>query len=59
MRKVALDKDLKCDVRALRWQLDKNTICLAGTAPDYPYGNFSHGPSRFPGVRRSTYMDHP
>ena len=44
MRKVALDKDLKCDVRALRRQLDKNTICLAGTAPDYPYGNFSHGP---------------
>ena len=40
MRKVPLDRELRCDVRALRRRIDGNTIALAGTAPDYPYGNF-------------------
>ena len=40
MRKVPLDRELRCDVRALRRRIDRNTIALAGTAPDYPYGNF-------------------
>ena len=40
LRKVPQTKDLRVDLKAMRRQIDSNTILLASSGPEYPYGNF-------------------
>ena len=40
IRKVPLKKGLYVDLPGLKRQIDRNTVALVGSAPDYCYGNF-------------------
>jgi len=40
IRKVPVSKDYRADVKAMKAQIDSNTIMLVASSPDYPYGNF-------------------
>ncbi len=37
-RKVELTSDFKVDIYSFSKYIDKNTICLIGSAPDYAFG---------------------
>ena len=39
IRKVPLLKNFMADVKAMKRQIDSNTICLVASAPEYPFGN--------------------
>jgi sphinganine-1-phosphate aldolase len=41
LRKVP-HKDFLTDYEEMRRQIDSNTICIVGSAPDFPYGNFDN-----------------
>jgi sphinganine-1-phosphate aldolase len=40
IRKVPITKDYMADLDGMRRQIDKNTICLVASAPEYAYGNY-------------------
>lgn len=44
LRKVPITKDYRCDFKALKAQVDSNTIMLVCSAPEYPYGNYDPCP---------------
>lgn len=44
LRKVPVTKDQRCDFKAMKAQIDSNTILLVSSAPDYPYGNYDPAP---------------
>lgn len=44
LRKVPVTKDYRCDLKAIKAQIDSNTILLVSSAPDYPYGNYDPAP---------------
>jgi len=40
IRKIAMTKDYKCDVQAIKRAMDSNTVCLVASAPEYAFGNY-------------------
>jgi len=40
VRKIKMTKDYRCDVNAIKWAMDSNTICLVASAPEYAFGNY-------------------
>lgn len=40
IRKIALTKDHKADVKALKRACDSNTVAMVASCPEFPYGNF-------------------
>lgn len=38
LRKVAVGEDMRADVKAMRRAVDRNTICMVGSAPAFPHG---------------------
>lgn len=44
LRKVPLKKDLTADVEGMRRHIDRNTVCLVASAPEYPFGSFDPVP---------------
>lgn len=40
LRKVPVTKDSLADLDGISKLIDKNTICLIASAPEYPYGNY-------------------
>jgi sphinganine-1-phosphate aldolase len=40
VRKVPITKDFMCDVAAMKRNIDKNTIALVASAPEYAFGNY-------------------
>jgi glutamate/tyrosine decarboxylase-like PLP-dependent enzyme len=38
LRKIAVAPDLRADVKAMKKAVDRNTICMVGSAPCFPYG---------------------
>ena len=45
LRKVPLKSDFSVDLEGMRHQIDSNTVCLIGSAPDYAFGLFDDIPS--------------
>ena len=45
LRKVPLKPDFTVDIEGMRRAIDSNTICVAGSAPDYAFGLFDDIPS--------------
>lgn len=40
IRKVPVTKNFRCDFKAMKAQIDSNTVCLVASSPDYPYGTY-------------------
>jgi glutamate/tyrosine decarboxylase-like PLP-dependent enzyme len=40
IRKIPITKDFMADFDAMKRAVDKNTICLVASAPEYAYGNY-------------------
>ena len=40
LRKVKLNKDFRADLAGMRAQIDSNTVCIVGSAPEYAFGFF-------------------
>lgn len=40
IRKIPITKDFMADYDAMKRAVDKNTICLVASAPEYAYGNY-------------------
>lgn len=44
LRKIPLKGDLTADLEAMREKIDKNTVCVVASAPEYPFGNYDPVP---------------
>ena len=40
LRKVKLTPEFRADVKGMRAQIDSNTVCIVGSAPEYAFGFF-------------------
>lgn len=40
LRKVKVTKEMQADVAGMRAQVDSNTVCIVGSAPEYAFGYF-------------------
>ena len=40
LRKVKLNKEFRADLAGMRAQIDSNTVCIVGSAPEYAFGYF-------------------
>ena len=40
LRKLRITKDFTADFDAIKKSMDKNTICLVASSPEYCYGNY-------------------
>ena len=40
LRKVKLTKEFRADLAGMRAQIDSNTVCIVGSAPEYAFGFF-------------------
>jgi len=45
LRKVPVTDKLICDVAGMRKAIDKNTVALVVSGPEYPFGNFDDIPA--------------
>lgn len=44
LRKVPVTKDFRMDFKALKGQIDSNTVALIASSPEYPYGTYDPVP---------------
>ncbi len=45
LRKIPLTEKFEVDIEKMRDNIDSNTVCLVGSAPDYAFGLFDNIPA--------------
>ena len=44
VRKVPMLEDFSCNIHGIIQEIDSNTVCIIGSAPEYPFGRYDPMP---------------